>query len=249
MIVIPAIDLKSGQCVRLAQGDFSRSTVYSDKPEDVAIRWQEKGAEWIHVVDLDGSVAGSPVNRDVIRRIVGEVTVPIQVGGGIRDQATIEAYLAIGVKRVIFGTGALSNEQFVRQAIATYPGCIVLGVDALDGRVAIQGWTEQTDLSPEELVKRYDGLGLAAVVFTDIKRDGMQLGVNLRAVRELAAAISVPVIASGGVAGLQDIVNLMAIEDDGIIGVIVGKALYSGAMDLRLAIKAAKRRWKNGDVH
>ncbi len=249
MIVIPAIDLKSGQCVRLAQGDFSRSTVYSDKPEDVAIRWQEKGAEWIHVVDLDGSVAGSPVNRDVIRRIVGAVTVPIQVGGGIRDQATIEAYLAMGVKRVILGTGALSNEQFVRQAIATYPGSIVLGVDALDGRVAIQGWTEHTDLSPEELVKRYDGLGLAAVVFTDIKRDGMQLGVNLRAVRELAAAISVPVIASGGVAGLQDIVNLMAIEDDGIIGVIVGKALYSGAMDLRLAIIAAKRRWKNGDVH
>ncbi len=249
MIVIPAIDLNAGLCVRLAQGDFSRSTVYSDKPEEVAIRWQEEGAELIHVVDLDGSVAGSPVNRDVIRSIVQAVTVPVQVGGGIRDQATIEAYLAMGVKRVILGTGALSNEQFVRQAIATYPGSIVLGVDALDGRVAIRGWTEQTDFRPEELVKRYEGPGLAAVVFTDIKRDGMQTGVNVPAVSELASAISVPVIASGGVAGLQDIVNLMEVEDAGIVGVIVGKALYSGAMDLRLAIKAGRRRWKNGDVH
>lgn len=241
MIVIPAIDLKSGKCVRLVQGDFSRSTVYSQRPQEVAALWQEKGAEIIHVVDLDGSLAGTPVNREAIRRIIGEVNIPIQVGGGIRDEATIEAYLAMGVQRIVLGTGALLDERLVRQMIEKYPGRIVLGVDAFEGCVAIRGWTERTDFRPVDLVSRYESPGLAAVVFTDIKRDGMEAGVNVEATRELAAAVSVPVIASGGVAGLGDLSRLLEVEADGIIGVIVGKALYSGAMDLAEAIALVKK--------
>lgn len=249
MIVIPAIDLKSGKCVRLAQGDFARTVIYSDEPEMVALRWQDNGAELIHVVDLDGSVAGHPMNRSIIKSIVRAVNVPIQVGGGIRDMATIETYIAMGVSRVILGTGALSDENFVQRAIETYPGKIILGVDAFEGRVAIRGWTERTDQRPEDLIKRYENKNLAAVIYTDIKRDGMQTGVNIDATRELAAAVSVPVIASGGVANLQDIVSLMEWQECGIIGVIIGKALYSGAIDLSIAIKVAGRRWKDGDVH
>ncbi|MDZ4165949.1 MAG: 1-(5-phosphoribosyl)-5-[(5-phosphoribosylamino)methylideneamino]imidazole-4-carboxamide isomerase [Smithellaceae bacterium] len=241
MIVIPAIDLKSGKCVRLVQGDFSRSTVYSQRPQEVAALWQEKGAELIHVVDLDGSLVGTPVNREAIRGIIDEVNIPIQVGGGIRDEATIEAYLALGVQRVVLGTGALLDERLVRQMIEKFPGRIVLGVDAFEGRVAIRGWTERTDFRPVDLISRYESLGLAAVVFTDIKRDGMEAGVNVEATRELAAAVSVPVIASGGVAGLGDLRRLLEVEVDGIIGVIVGKALYSGAMDLAEAIALVKK--------
>ncbi len=241
MLVIPAIDLKSGECVRLVQGDFSRSTVYSRRPHEVAALWQEKGAELIHVVDLDGSLAGTPLNREAIAGIIDAVKVPIQVGGGIRDAATVEAYFALGVQRVVLGTGALLDEMLVRQMIEKYPRRIVLGVDAFEGRVAIRGWTERTDFRPAELVKRYECPGLAAVVFTDIKRDGMETGVNVKATRELAAAVSVPVIASGGVAGLGDIKSLLEFEHEGIIGVIAGKALYSGAMDLAEAIALVKK--------
>jgi len=240
VIIIPAIDLKDGRCVRLAQGDFSRVTVYSDDPVGVARKWQENGAERIHVVDLDGSLIGSPQNTDVIRSIVAEVGLPIEVGGGIRDMKTIEAYIGMGVNWVILGTMALRDKGFVREACGAYKGEIILGIDAFDGKVAIQGWTEQTSESAIDIAKGYEGYGLAAIVYTDIKRDGMETGVNMEATRELARSIDIPVIASGGVSSIEDISRLREIEKFGVIGVIIGRALYSGAVSLKEAISLSK---------
>ena len=240
MIIIPAIDLKEGRCVRLAQGDFRRVTVYSDDPIEIAKKWQENGAERIHVVDLDGSLAGSPRNEDVIRKIVEEIEVPIQVGGGIREIKTILFYMGVGVQWVILGTMALRDIRFVREACDAFRGRIILGIDANDGKVAVQGWTEQTSESAVDLAKCYEGYGLAAVVYTDIKRDGMGTGVNIEATRNLARLVNIPVIASGGVSSLQDIEKLREVEKDGITGVIIGKALYSGAISLKEAISLSK---------
>jgi phosphoribosylformimino-5-aminoimidazole carboxamide ribotide isomerase len=240
VIIIPAIDLKDGRCVRLEQGDFSRVTVYSDDPVGIAKKWQENGAERIHVVDLDGSLCGSPRNTDVIRGIVAEVGLPIEVGGGIRDMKTIEAYIGMGVNWVILGTMALRDKGFVREACGAYKGEIILGIDANDGKVAIQGWTEQTSESAIAIAKGYEGYGLAAIVYTDIKRDGMETGVNMEATRELARSVDIPVIASGGVSSIEDIRRLREIEKFGVIGVIIGRALYSGAVSLEEAISLSK---------
>ena len=240
MIIIPAIDLKDGRCVRLAQGDFKRVTVYSEDPVEIAKKWQENGAERIHVVDLDGSLAGSPQNNDVIQKIVEEIDVPIQVGGGIREIKTIETYIGIGVHWVILGTIALRNMRFVREACDAYSGRIILGIDANDGKVAVQGWTEQTSESAIDIARRYEGYGLAAIVYTDIKRDGMETGVNIEATRNLSQLVKIPVIASGGVSSMQDIERLREVEKYGISGVIIGKALYSGAISLKEAIKLSK---------
>ena len=240
MIIIPAIDLKDGRCVRLEQGDFSRVTVYSDDPVGIAKKWQENGAERIHVVDLDGSLNGLPRNTDVIRDIVAEVGLPIEVGGGIRDMKTIEAYIGMGVNWVILGTMALRDKGFVREACGAYKGEIILGIDANDGKVAIQGWTEQTSESAIDIAKGYEGYGLAAIVYTDIKRDGMETGVNVEATRNLARSVDIPVIASGGVSSVEDIRRLREIEKFGVVGVIIGKALYSGAVSLTEAITLSK---------
>jgi phosphoribosylformimino-5-aminoimidazole carboxamide ribotide isomerase len=240
VIIIPAIDLKDGRCVRLAQGDFKRVTVYSEDPVEIAKKWQENGAERIHLVDLDGSLAGSPQNNDVIQKIVEEIDVPIQVGGGIREIKTIETYIGIGVHWVILGTIALRNMRFVREACDAYSGRIILGIDANDGKVAVQGWTEQTSESAIDIARRYEGYGLAAIVYTDIKRDGMETGVNIEATRNLAQLVKIPVIASGGVSSMQDIERLREVEKYGISGVIIGKALYSGAISLKEAIKLSK---------
>ncbi len=240
MIIIPAIDLKDGRCVRLAQGDFRRVTVYSEDPVEIAKKWQENGAERIHVVDLDGSLAGSPQNNDVIQKIVEEIDIPIQVGGGIREIKTIETYIGIGVHWVILGTMALRDMRFVTEACAAYSGRIILGIDANDGKVAVQGWTEQTSESAIDIARRYEGYGLAAIVYTDIKRDGMEAGVNIEATRNLAQIVRIPVIASGGVSSMQDIERLREAEKYGITGVIIGKALYSGAISLKEAIKLSK---------
>ena len=240
MIIIPAIDLKDGRCVRLEQGDFSRVTVYSDDPVGIAKKWQENGAERIHVVDLDGSLNGSPRNTEVIRDIVAEVGLPIEVGGGIRDMKTIEAYIGMGVNWVILGTMALRDKGFVREACGAYKGEIILGIDANDGKVAIQGWTEQTSESAIDIAKGYQGYGLAAIVYTDIKRDGMETGVNVEATRNLARSVDIPVIASGGVSSVEDIRRLREIEKFGVVGVIIGKALYSGAVSLTEAITLSK---------
>jgi phosphoribosylformimino-5-aminoimidazole carboxamide ribotide isomerase len=241
MIVIPAIDLKDGKCVRLEQGLMEKDTVFSDNPAEQARKWQNQGAELLHLVDLDGAFAGVPKNRAAIEVIVQAIDIPAQLGGGIRDLATIEAYLALGLSRVIIGTAAQRNPQLVEEACRRFPGRIVVGIDAKGGMVAVQGWAEVTDVTAVELAKQFEGFGVAAIIYTDIARDGMMQGPNLEATRQLAEAIAIPVIASGGVSSLKDIENLLAIEASGVAGVITGKAIYTGALDLRAAVALTKR--------
>jgi len=236
VIVIPAIDLKEGRCVRLLQGDFDLPTVYSDHPADIALRWQEKGAQRIHVVDLDGSRDGLPRNRDAIEEIVRAVDVPLQVGGGIRDMKTVDAYLSLGVGYVILGTVALKDKPFVLDACAGHRGHVILALDARDGRVAVEGWTESTDWSPAEIAAQYEGCGLDSIIYTDIQRDGMESGVNIEATNLLAESVDIPIIASGGVANIHDIDRLLKTGGPGIMGVITGRALYNGALKLEDAI-------------
>jgi phosphoribosylformimino-5-aminoimidazole carboxamide ribotide isomerase len=239
LIIIPAIDLRDGKCVRLAQGNFDQMTVYSDDPVDVALRWRSKGAQRIHVVDLDGSRAGEPQNMAVVKDIIAAVDIPVEIGGGIRDMKTLEAYLALGAGWVILGTAALRDESFVRHACRLYGNRVILGIDASDGMVAIQGWIEKTSISAHDLAVRYEDYGLSAIVYTDIKRDGMEKGVNIEATKAFARSIKTPVIASGGVSGIQDIENVIAIEKYGVLGVIAGKSLYTGALLLEDAIALA----------
>jgi len=241
LIIIPAIDIRGGRCVRLLQGDFRRETVYSGDPVDVARRWAAKGAERIHVVDLDGSREGRPVNDAVIGRILSAVDVPIEVGGGIRELGTVDLYLGMGVRWVILGTAALKNRDFVVEACRRHPGRVILGIDAREGKVAVEGWTEATGADVLDVARQYEGMGLAALVYTDIGRDGMESGVNVPATERLARQIGIPVIASGGVAGIGDIDKLMAAACPGILGVITGKALYTGALDLEEAIARTKK--------
>lgn len=246
MIVIPAIDLKDGRCVRLIQGDFGRTTVYADDPAVMASIWKERGAERLHLVDLDGSLAGFPRHEEVIRRIVTETGLPVQVGGGIRTMKTVETYFHGGVRWVILGTAALSDPRFVREACRTFPGQVILGIDAVGGRVAVRGWTEKTEETAAALALRFVDDRPAALVYTDIARDGMETGVNVEATGALAEAVGIPVIASGGVSGIRDIEKLMQLEKQGIIGVIAGKALYTGALSLPAAIACA--RGKRGEA-
>jgi len=241
LVIIPAIDIKNGQCVRLAQGDFDRVTIYADNPIDMALAWAQKGAELIHVVDLDGSVAGLPRNAAIILDIVKKVKVPVQVGGGIRNMETIDYYLENGVAGVILGTAALQDEELVRAAGKKYAGKIILGIDALDGAVAIQGWTQKTRQNAVELAGRYENCGIKAIVYTDIKRDGMETGVNIKATKALAMAVRIPVIASGGVATITDVEKLLAVKGCDISGVIIGRALYTGAISLPEAINRCKK--------
>lgn len=240
MIIIPAIDIKDGKCVRLAQGDFNRVTTYGENPVETAVTWMRKGAELIHVVDLDGSVAGLPRNANIVLDIAGHVDVPVQVGGGIRDMKTIEFYLNHGVSSVILGTTALQNEDIVQAACSAFPGRIIIGIDALKGRVAVRGWTETTEKRAIDLAGHYENYGIKAIVYTDIERDGMSTGVNIEATREMAMSVNIPVIASGGVATIADIEKLLAVKDCDIYGVITGRALYTGAIDLEEAIQKTK---------
>ncbi|MFZ4855332.1 MAG: 1-(5-phosphoribosyl)-5-[(5-phosphoribosylamino)methylideneamino]imidazole-4-carboxamide isomerase [Desulfuromonadaceae bacterium] len=241
MIVIPAIDLKEGKCVRLEQGLMDKDTVFNDNPGAQARAWQDQGAELLHIVDLDGAFAGQPKNRDAIEAILTAITIPAQLGGGIRDIATIEAYLALGLSRVIIGTAAQRNPELVREACTRFPGQIVVGIDAKNGMVAVQGWAELTDITAVDLARKFEGFGVSAIIYTDISRDGMLQGPNLEATKALAEAVSIPVIASGGVSTLQDIENLMTIESSGVSGVITGKAVYTGAIQLNEAIALTKR--------
>jgi phosphoribosylformimino-5-aminoimidazole carboxamide ribotide isomerase len=242
LIIIPAIDLKDGKCVRLAQGDFSRMTVYAENPAEIAVQWQAQGAERIHIVDLDGSLAGSPRNREVILNLVRAVRIPIEVGGGIRDIKTVEFYISHGIRWVILGTAALKNEVFVKEACQVFRGHVMVGIDAKDGLAAIEGWTEKTSEPAVDVARRYEGYGLEAVIYTDIKRDGMETGINIEATRIFAEAIEIPVIASGGVAGIEDIKKVVEIETAGVMGIIVGKALYTGGLYLPEAIMMAKSK-------
>jgi phosphoribosylformimino-5-aminoimidazole carboxamide ribotide isomerase len=240
MIVIPAIDLKEGRCVRLVQGDFQRETVYADDPVKMALTWKAEGAERLHVVDLEGSLAGVPRHGDVIRNILTETGLPLQVGGGIREMKTVEAYLRIGVRWVILGTAALRDPEFVRKACREFPDRVIIGIDTKGGLLAVQGWTEMQADTPFALARRFAEDRPAALVYTDIARDGMETGVNIESTKELAASVGIPVIASGGVSGIADIEKLMAIEGDGVFAVIAGKALYTGALSLAKAIARTK---------
>jgi phosphoribosylformimino-5-aminoimidazole carboxamide ribotide isomerase len=241
MIVIPAIDLKEGKCVRLEQGLMERDTVFCDNPAEQAREWARQGAELLHIVDLDGAFAGKPANKEAITAIVETISIPTQLGGGIRDIPTIEAYLSLGIGRVILGTAAQRNPELVREACRLFPGRIVVGIDAKNGMVAVQGWAEVTGISAVDLARQFEGYGVAAIIYTDISRDGMMAGPNLEATKGLAEAISIPVIASGGVSSLVDIENLLAIESFGVTGVITGKAVYTGAIRLAEAIALTKR--------
>ncbi|MCF8024612.1 MAG: 1-(5-phosphoribosyl)-5-[(5-phosphoribosylamino)methylideneamino]imidazole-4-carboxamide isomerase [Desulfobacteraceae bacterium] len=242
MIVIPAIDIKGGLCVRLFQGEMDRETVFSDDPAAMARRWADQGAELIHVVDLDGAVAKHPRNLDAIDRIVKEVDpVPVQVGGGIRDVDGIEKYLGLGAHRVVVGSAAIYDPEMVKNACARFPGRIVVGIDARNGKVAIEGWTKTTEMAAAELASRFEDSGVAAINFTDIERDGMQSGPNIDAIRDFARAVNIPVVASGGVSSIDDIRRLAVLESDGVTGIITGRALYEGGLDLRSAIELLRK--------
>lgn len=236
MILIPAIDLKQGQCVRLRQGRMEDTTVFSDDPVAMAGEWVAQGCQRLHLVDLDGAFEGSPVNADVIEEIATAFPdLPIQIGGGIRTVETVEAYLAAGVDYVIIGTQAVKKPEFVTELCAEFPGNVIVGIDAKNGMVAVQGWAEDSDQSAENLARRFEDQGVSAIVYTDISRDGMMQGVNLEATRLLAEAVSIPVIASGGVSHMQDIKDLNSVKDAGIEAVIIGRALYEGAISLKSA--------------
>lgn len=236
MIIFPAIDLKDGQCVRLMQGDPERATVYGSDPGRMARRWQEEGAQWLHVVDLDGAFSSSPRNRRSIESILASVTIPVQIGGGIRNIRTVAEYMELGLSRVILGTAALKAPELVREAAERYPGRIALGVDARGGKVAVEGWRENTERDAVSLVRQFESLPLAAVIYTDIHRDGMQTGVNVEATRQLLTSTQLPIIASGGVATLADIEALLPLMDLGLEGVITGRALYNGTLRLKEAL-------------
>jgi phosphoribosylformimino-5-aminoimidazole carboxamide ribotide isomerase len=244
MIIFPAIDLKDGQCVRLMQGDPDRATVYGSDPAAVAKRWEDEGAEWLHVVDLDGAFTKEPRNREVIHSIIRSVTIPVQLGGGIRTYQTIQDYFSMGVSRLILGTAALNQPQLLEEACGEYPGKIALGIDARNGMVAIEGWVETTGTDAAGLVHRFSHLDLAAVIYTDIHRDGMQSGVNVEATGRLMDETGVPVIASGGVATLEDIESLLPLVPRGLLGVITGRAIYNGTLKLSEAIRFVKESLK-----
>jgi phosphoribosylformimino-5-aminoimidazole carboxamide ribotide isomerase len=237
MLLIPAIDLKDGHCVRLKQGEMNDATVFSEDPAAMARHWLEQGARRLHLVDLNGAFAGKPKNEAAIRAIVGEVgdDIPLQLGGGIRDLDTIEAYLDSGISYVIIGTAAVKNPGFLHDACSAFPGHVIVGLDARDGKVATEGWSKMTGHDVIDLAKKYEDYGVEAVVYTDIGRDGMLSGVNVEATVRLAQALRIPVIASGGIATLADIEALCAVEDEGIMGAITGRAIYEGTLNFAAA--------------
>lgn len=236
MLLYPAIDLKEGQCVRLWRGEMNRATVFSDDPAGQARKFAQQGCKRLHVVDLDGAFAGKPMNAAAVDAILGAVSVPVQLGGGIRDLAAVARWLERGVARVVLGTLALRAPGIVREACREFPGKIAIGIDAKGGHVAVEGWAESSEMTTLDLARRFEDSGAAAVIHTDIERDGTLAGLNVAATAELAAQLAIPVIASGGVASLEDIKALKRAETSGIEGVIVGRALYDGRLDLKQAL-------------
>ena len=236
MILYPAIDLKDGQCVRLLRGDMGAATVFNDDPSAQARAFQDAGCQWVHLVDLNGAFAGAPVNAPAVEAILAAITVPAQLGGGIRDLTTVERWFDKGLSRVILGTAAVRDPGFVKDAAAAFPGKVAVGIDARDGMVAVEGWAEATDITALDLARRFEDAGVAAIIYTDIDRDGAMQGPNVAATAALARAVSIPVIASGGVSSLDD---LRALRDSGapLNGAISGRAIYDGKLDLKAAVE------------
>ena len=243
MLIIPAIDLKDGKCVRLQQGDMDSATVFSDDPAAMARHWAGQGARRLHIVDLNGAVAGKPKNEKVIREMIAAVgeTLPIQLGGGIRDLDTIESYIDAGVGFVIIGTAAVKNPGFLHDACYAFPGHIIVGLDAKDGKVAVEGWSKMTGHDVVDLGKKFEDYGVEALVYTDSGRDGMLTGVNVEATLKLAQAIKIPIIASGGLSSVKDVQAVCKLVPEGIVGAIAGRALYEGKLDFKKAQAAADK--------
>jgi len=241
MLLIPAIDLKDGKCVRLEQGDMNATTTFSDRPAAMARRWLDAGARRLHLVDLNGAFAGRPINEPALKSIIAEVRdkIPIQLGGGIRDLDTIERYLDDGLSYIIIGTAAVKNPGFLKDACSAFGGHIIVGLDAKDGKVATDGWSKLTGHEVVDLAKKFEDYGVEGVIYTDIGRDGMLTGINIEATVKLAQALTIPVIASGGLAGLADIERLCEVEREGIEAVICGRAIYNGALDFTAAQQRA----------
>jgi len=245
MLIIPAVDIKGGKCVRLFQGDYEQETVYGEDPLAMAKRWINEGAPFLHLVDLDGARAGFPANKGIIADILGQSPIPVQVGGGIRSLETIEEYLALGAKRVILGTAAIANSSFLEEACCRWPGQIAVDIAAKMGKVVISGWQKETDLSAIEFARQCQEKGAAVIIYTDILRDGTQKGINLVATRQIAASLQIPVIASGGISTLADLEALLPLEKEGVGGVIIGRALYAGTLKLPEALALIRRGQKN----
>jgi phosphoribosylformimino-5-aminoimidazole carboxamide ribotide isomerase len=248
LILFPAIDLKDGKCVRLKLGDMQQATVFNDDPAAQARTFEKQGFSWLHVVDLNGAFAGRPVNAPAVEAILAAISIPVQLGGGVRDLATIEMWLSKGIARVILGTVAVREPDLVRRACRAFPGRIAVGIDAREGRVAVEGWAETSELTAVELARRFEDAGVAAIIFTDIGRDGILKGLNLAATTELARQVCVPVIASGGLASLTDVKALLEPACSMLEGAITGRALYDGRLDPKeaLALIAAARRGHSG---
>ena len=236
MILFPAIDLKEGRCVRLVQGDMGQATVFNDDPAAQAASFEAQGFEWLHIVDLDGAFAGKPVNARAVEAILERVTIPVQLGGGIRDMRTVEGWLERGVARVILGTAAVRDPDFVREAARRHPDRIAVGIDAKDGRVAVEGWAQTSSMTADELGRRFEDAGVAAIVYTDIARDGVLKGLNIPMTLALADAVSIPVIASGGLASISDVERLLERDCARLAGAITGRALYDGRIDPKEAL-------------
>ena len=246
MEVIPAIDLLDGKCVRLYQGDYNQASIFNDNPVEVALQWAAEGATRLHVVDLDGAKAGTSVNLSVIEAIAKAISIPVQVGGGLRDRAGVSRLLDTGVKRAILGTVAVEKPELVTELCTEFPEQIVVGIDARNGKVATRGWLETSEVAATDLARRMAQQGAAAIIYTDIHRDGTLSGPNMEALRELAESISIPVIASGGVSSLTDLLSLSSLESIGVTSVIVGRAIYTGDVNLKEAVRAVgDGRWQD----
>ncbi len=237
MIIIPAIDIKDGKCVRLFKGEEEKVTVFSDHPSEIAKEWEDAGAKWIHVVDLDGAFSGKPKNYNVIKSIVDTVSCPVQVGGGIRNIDTVREYVKMGVKRIILGTAAFSDQDFLRNACSEFPQEIAVGIDTKNGKIAVKGWTEVIDQGTQEVMRNLQEVGVSIVLNTNIDRDGTMEGINIDGAREFIEQSPIPVIASGGIATMEDLEKLASIEHLGLYGAILGKSIYTGSINLKEAIQ------------
>jgi phosphoribosylformimino-5-aminoimidazole carboxamide ribotide isomerase len=240
MLIIPAVDIRGGKCVRLHQGDYGKETVYGEDPAAMAQRWIDQGAQFLHLVDLDGARDGSPRNKNVIRAIAEKTSIPLEVGGGIRNLETVDEYLSGGIQRVILGTAAYRDPELLAKACRKWPGRVAVDIAAKNGKAAISGWTQETEVWAADLARQCQQIGASLIVYTDVLRDGTQKGINLAATRALAQALTIPVIASGGVSTVEDILALKPLEKDGVTGVIIGRALYAGSLHLPEAIARAQ---------